>query len=55
MVKRLGLLGDQLLELLVPKKDADAMSCWWEPCGSSSIRQRYCCSRHTGVYCNPCS
>lgn len=53
MLGGIGLLGDRLLSLVVPKVNAEAGSCWWTTngCGSSGQYSRNCCKPTGGSTC----
>jgi hypothetical protein len=58
MVKRMGMLGDRVLGLIVPKTQAAACGCWIAgyctlPDGTQVPRE--CCKIGGHLYCEHCS
>jgi hypothetical protein len=52
MAKSLGLLGDRLLGLIVPKTGASACRCWYTTCPNGTPRE--CCKVGGQGWCDPC-
>jgi hypothetical protein len=55
MVKALGMLGDRLLSLVVPRAEASACRCWTVRCpgGNGSVQE--CCKVGGQVFCDGCT